>query len=209
MQFFLLVFTISFAYYIVPGYFFPTLSCISVACLIWKKSVLAQQLGSGLHGMGIGSFALDWNTVVSFLGNPISTPLFAILNTLAGFFLIVYVVIPAAYWSNTYDAKKFPFYSTRTFDVNGHKYNISRVLNEKTFDFDVAGYNSYGKLYLSIFFVMSYGISFATLSATISHVALFYSGYVSFPKLNSFFFRSEGKIEEGKEELGIDDKYYC
>ncbi|XP_027172321.1 oligopeptide transporter 1-like [Coffea eugenioides] len=178
LQFFLLLFTTSFAYYLVPGYFFPAISCISVACFIWKNSVLAQQLGSGLHGMGIGSFALDWNTVVSFLKTPISTPLFAIVNTLVGFFLFVYVVIPAAYWSNIYDAKKFPFYSSKTFDATGHKYNISRILNDETFTFDLAGYNSYSKLYMSVFFALSYGISFATLTATVSHVALFYSGTI-------------------------------
>ncbi|KAL3503644.1 hypothetical protein ACH5RR_038093 [Cinchona calisaya] len=132
LQFFSLVFTTSFAYYVVPGYFFPTISCISVACLIWKKNVVAQQIGSGVH----------------------------------------------AYWSNIYEAKKFPFYSTKTFDVNGHIYNISRILNEETFTFDAAGYNSYSKLYLSVFFAMSYGVSFATLAATISHVALFYSGTI-------------------------------
>ncbi|KAL3508347.1 hypothetical protein ACH5RR_027748 [Cinchona calisaya] len=178
LQFFVLVFTTSFAYYIVPGYFFPSISCISVACLIWNKSVFAQQLGSGLRGMGIGSFALDWNTVVSFTGNPISAPLFAIINSLVGFFLMMYVIVPIAYWSNIYDAKTFPFYSSKTFDSTGQLYNLSRVLNEENFDLDVAGYNSYSKLHLSVLFAMAYGISFATLASAISHVALFYSGTI-------------------------------
>ncbi|CAI9088190.1 OLC1v1022449C1 [Oldenlandia corymbosa var. corymbosa] len=177
LQFFLAMFIISFAYYIVPGYFFPTISCISIACLIWKNSVLAQQIGSGVSGLGIGSFALDWNTVVAFLGNPIATPAFAIINLMVGFFLIVYVIIPIAYWTNTYEAKKFPFHSTLTFDSHGQKYNISRVLN-KEFEFDKDGYYNYSKLYMSILFAMSYGMNFATLTATITHVFLFYSGTI-------------------------------
>ncbi|CAI9088189.1 OLC1v1022448C1 [Oldenlandia corymbosa var. corymbosa] len=178
LQFFLILFITSFAYYAVPGYLFPTISCVSIVCFIWKKSVLAQQIGSGSSGLGIGSFALDWNTVVAFLGNPISTPAFAIINIMVGFVLIVYVIIPVAYFTNVYEAKKFPFSSKNTFDSDGRKYNISRVLNEETFRFDNEGYSNYSKLYLSILFAMSYGLSFATLTATISHVALYYSGTI-------------------------------
>lgn len=173
LQFFLVVFVSSFSYYIIPAYFFPSLSAISVLCLIWKDSIFPQQLGSGLHGMGIGSFALDWATA-SFIGNPISTPGFAIINTLVGFFLVMYVLTPFTYFNNMYDAKKYPIFSSHTFDHSGHPYNISRVLNPETFNLDMAGYQGYSKLYLSAFFAFTYGIGFATLSATISHVALYH-----------------------------------
>lgn len=174
LQFFLMVFITSFAYYVVPGYLFPSLSAISIACLIWKKSILAQQIGSGLHGLGIGSFALDWNAVVSFLGNPIAAPGFAIINILVGFFIFAYVIIPAAYFSNIYEAKKFPFFSSSNFDSTGQRYNISRVLQKDKFALDAEAYNNYSKLYLSSFFIFSYGLSFATLTATFSHVIFFY-----------------------------------
>ncbi|CAI9106546.1 OLC1v1005730C1 [Oldenlandia corymbosa var. corymbosa] len=178
LQFFLMVLISSFAYYLVPGYYFPYISCISVVCLIWKKSVLAQQLGSGLTGLGMGSFALDWNTVSGFLGSPIATPTFAIMNTLAGYVLVVYIIVPALYWSNVYKAKTFPLYSSQTYDSDGNVYNISRVLNEKTFKFYDEGYENYSKLYISILFAIGYGISFATLAATVTHVGLFYSGTI-------------------------------
>ncbi|XP_022932316.1 oligopeptide transporter 1-like [Cucurbita moschata] len=174
LQFFLLVFISSFAYYTIPSYLFPSITCISIVCLIWKNSITAQQIGSGFYGLGIGSFGLDWSTVASFLGSPLATPGFAIVNILIGFFLIVYVTLPISYWSNSFDAKRFPFISSHTFDSLGNNYNISRVLNSKTFDLDQVGYDNYSKLYLSVFFAFSYGLSFATLTATISHVALFH-----------------------------------
>ncbi|TYK13761.1 oligopeptide transporter 5-like [Cucumis melo var. makuwa] len=174
LQFFLLIFISSFSYYLIPSYLFPSISCISIACLIWKDSIFAQQIGSGFYGLGIGSFGIDWSTVAAFLGSPLATPGFAIINILVGFFLIVYVMLPIAYWSNAYEAKRFPFISSHTFDSLGNPYNISRVLNSKTFDLDQVGYESYSKLYLSVFFAFSYGLSFATLTATISHVALFH-----------------------------------
>ncbi|KAL0353333.1 UNVERIFIED_CONTAM: Oligopeptide transporter 5 [Sesamum angustifolium] len=174
LQFFIIVLVSSFSYYIIPNYLFPSITALSFVCWIWKDSVTAQQIGSGLQGLGIGSFAFDWATVAGFLGSPLATPGFAIINVLVGFILIVYIVLPIAYWSNMYNAKRFPIISSHVFDANGTKYNLSLVLNDKTFDFNRAGYDSYSKVNLSVFFVLSYGTSFATLAATVSHVALFH-----------------------------------
>ncbi|KAE8680283.1 Oligopeptide transporter 1 [Hibiscus syriacus] len=144
---------------------------------MWWPISLVQvslfRIRSVLNGYGIGSFGLDWATVVSFLGSPLATPLFAICNIMVGFFLFLYVLIPIAYWSNLYEARKFPLISSHTFDATGQTYNISRILNQKTFDIKLTEYNSYSKLYLSVAFAFLYGLSFATLSATISHVFLF------------------------------------
>jgi hypothetical protein len=148
--------------------------------LIWKNSVTAQQIGSGMHGLGIGSFTLDWNTVAGFLGSPLAYPGFAIINILVGFVLYIYVVIPFAYWNNLYEAKKFPIISSHTFDSTGAVYNVSSILNNAAFDIDLDAYNNYSKVYLSITFAFGYGLSFASLAATISHVFLFHAKYVSF-----------------------------
>lgn len=173
LQFFLLVFASSFAYYLVPGYLFQGISAISIVCLVWKKSVLAQQIGSGMSGLGIGSFGLDWNSA-GMVGNPISVPPSAIINLLIGFALIMYIMAPLTYYLNIYDAKNFPIFSGQTFDHTGKKYNISRVLNERTFSLNVPAYEEYSKVYLSAFFALSYGLGFAVLSATIIHVVLYH-----------------------------------
>ncbi|PKI56335.1 hypothetical protein CRG98_023354, partial [Punica granatum] len=173
-HFFLIVFISSFVYYIVPGFLFPSIMNISILCLIWKDSITVHQIGSGLKGMGIGAFTFDWNTVAAFLGSPLATPAFAIINVLVGFVIMVYVVLPIFYWGNIYNAKKFPIISQNVFDSEGKPYNISRILNSKTFDINLDEYNNYSKLYLSIFFAFTYGLNFASLTATISHVALFH-----------------------------------
>lgn len=167
-----MLFVSSFTYYIFPAYFAPSISAISVLCLIWKDSVLVQQLGSGMRGLGIGSFTLDWSTVTSFGHNPISTPGFAIINTLVGFVLVMYVMTPLTYYNNVYDAKKFPIFSEGTFDHDGRVYDIARVLNSTSFRLDMAEYDGYSKLYLSVFFAFTYGLGFASLTATIMHVGL-------------------------------------
>lgn len=174
LQFFLVVLITSFAYYIVPNYLFPSITAISFVCWIWKDSVTAQQIGSGLKGLGIGSFALDWSVVAGFLGSPLAYPAFALFNIMGGFFIILYILIPIAYWTNSFEAKKFPIFSSHVFNANGTPYNISLVLNEATFKFDQDGYDHYSKVHLSIFFVFTYGLSFAVLASTISHVVLFH-----------------------------------
>ena len=177
LQFFIVVLVTSFSYYIVPNYLFPSITALSFVCWIWKDSVTAQQIGSGLRGLGIGSFALDWSTVAGFLGSPLATPGFAIINIMAGFFIVLYIVIPIAYWTNSYEAKRFPIFSSHVFNSDGGKYNVSVVLNDTTFQFNQDGYDGYSKINLSIFFVYAYGRNFAVLAATISHVALFHGRY--------------------------------
>lgn len=174
MQFFIIIFVSSFAYYIIPSFFFPSITALSLVCWIWKDSVTAQQIGSGLKGLGIGSFALDWSTIAAFLTSPLAYPDVAVINMLIGFIVIFYIVTPIAYWTNAYDAKRFPIFSSHTFDHDGQTYNVSRILDEKAFDMNLKEYNSYSKLYLSVYFAYGYGWGFATLTATISHVALFY-----------------------------------
>ncbi|KAI7733071.1 hypothetical protein M8C21_022526 [Ambrosia artemisiifolia] len=174
VQFFTIVLICSFAYYVVPNYLFQSITALSFVCWIWKDSFKAQQIGSGLKGFGIGAFGLDWATVAGFLGSPLATPGFAMMNMLVGYVIIFYMVVPLSYWNNWYEARRFPMYSFKTYHADGTKYNISKVLNQTSFSFNQAGYDEYGKVNLSILFVLAYGLSFATLAATISHVVLFH-----------------------------------
>ncbi|CAA3018884.1 oligopeptide transporter 6 [Olea europaea subsp. europaea] len=171
-QFFLITLVASFSYYIFPGYFFTMLTSLSWMCWIAPKSVLVQQLGSGLQGLGIGAIGLDWSTISSYLGSPLASPWFATANVAAGFFLVMYVMTPLSYWSNVYNSKNFPIFSEDLFQLSGAKYNTSAVIGSN-FSLDRAAYNRAGPLYLSTFFAMTYGIGFATLSATLVHVLVF------------------------------------
>ncbi|KAH9329043.1 hypothetical protein KI387_001151, partial [Taxus chinensis] len=92
-QFFLLVLTCSFTYYVVHGYLFPMITSLSWICWIFPKFVLAQQLGSRLYGLGIDVIGIDWSTISSYLGSPLVSPWFAIANVVVGFvFVMVFYV---------------------------------------------------------------------------------------------------------------------
>ncbi|CAA6657829.1 unnamed protein product [Spirodela intermedia] len=159
-KFFLIAFLCSFGWYAVPGYLFPTLTSVSWVCWVFSKSVTAQQLGSGMRGLGLGAFTLDWSAVAAFLFSPLVSPFFAIVNVFIGFFIILYVVIPLCYWGlNLYSAKNFPIFSSHLFTSDGGRYNISAIVND------------------NMFFALTYGFGFATISSTLSHVGLFYGRY--------------------------------
>lgn len=66
-----------------------------------------------------------------------------------------------------------PISSTHSFDNLGKSYNVTRILNdEKTFDVDK--YHQYSPLFLSTTFALSYGLSFASITATLTHTFLYY-----------------------------------
>ncbi|KAG6486908.1 hypothetical protein ZIOFF_055489 [Zingiber officinale] len=175
-QFFTVAFLCSFAYYVFPGYLFSMLTSLSWVCW-FPRSVLAQQLGSGLYGLGLGAIGLDWSTVSSYLGSPLASPWFATANVAVGFALIMYVITPIGYWLNLYKAKSFPIFSDGLFTSTGQSYNISGII-DPNFHLDIDAYEKNGPLYLSTFFAVTYGVGFASLTATISHVLLFHGSEI-------------------------------
>ncbi|KAI7734761.1 hypothetical protein M8C21_000681 [Ambrosia artemisiifolia] len=190
-QFFVIVMICSFAYYLFPGYLFQILTTVSWVCWINRKSVLVNQLGSGQNGLGLGSFGLDWSTIASYLGSPLASPWFATANVAVGFALVMFVMTPLTYWNNVYRAKNFPLYSMELFKADGSSYNTSAVINSK-FQLDKVAYEKQGHLYMSTFFAMTYGLGFATLSATVVHVMLFH-GRDILDKAKGVFWGSDTK----------------
>ncbi|KAH0784907.1 hypothetical protein KY290_004505 [Solanum tuberosum] len=173
-KFFLIALICSFCWYLVPGYLFSTLTSISWICWAFSKSVTAQQIGSGMRGLGVGAITLDWSAVASFLFSPLICPFFAIVNIFAGYMLIIYMVIPIAYWGfDLYGASKFPIFSSHLFTSQGQKYDISAIVNDK-FELDIGKYEEQGRIHISMFFALTYGFGFATIASTLTHVALFY-----------------------------------
>ena len=149
------------------------LTSLSWVCWLFPKSVLAQQIGSGLHGLGVGAIGLDWSSISSYIGSPLASPWFATANIAVGFALVTYVITPVAYWLNIYKAKTFPIFSDDLFTSTGQTYNISAII-DSNFSIDLDAYEQEGRVYLSMFLTMTYAVSFACLTATIVHVFLFH-----------------------------------
>ena len=66
-----------------------------------------------------------------------------------------------------------PISSRTSYDNTGSQYDLNRILRPNG-TFDEAAYHSYSPLFLSTTFVMSYGLSFAAITATIMHTILYF-----------------------------------
>ncbi|KAG0064933.1 hypothetical protein BGZ90_001983 [Linnemannia elongata] len=171
-MFFFIVASVSFVYYWFPGYIFPLLTSISWVCWINRDSLLLNQLGSGLKGIGYGSFTLDWSSMSAWLPSPLAIPWWAQANMLAGFVFFVWILIPIMYYTDRYEGKKFPIYNTRTYDVDGKPYDLKRVLVNNALNEEM--YASYSPVRITAFFATMYGQGLCALGAIVSHAILYH-----------------------------------
>lgn len=66
-----------------------------------------------------------------------------------------------------------PLVSSHSFDNTGASYNVSRIINADA-SFNLEAYQAYSPLFISASFAMSYGLSFASITATLTHIFLYY-----------------------------------
>ncbi|KAF9438267.1 hypothetical protein BGZ76_008908 [Entomortierella beljakovae] len=171
MKYFMIVAGGMFLYYWLPGLMFPTIGTIAWICWINPNNVVLSQV-TGSNGLGVGVIALDWVAASQYIG-PMVTPWFAQVNILVGFILVVYVMVPWAYYTDLWSSKNYPIVTSALFREDGSPYNKSLVLDSKGL-LDEDAYIAYGPLRMDSFFSLTYGIGFAGLTATIVHVALYH-----------------------------------
>ncbi|KAI8076459.1 OPT family small oligopeptide transporter [Gilbertella persicaria] len=172
-RYFLYCFGGMFVYYWLPGYFFQVLTFFSWACWIKPSNHVLSQLTGGYSGLGMLAISFDWSTIVSFLGSPLVVPWWATANIAVGAALVSWVIVPALYYSNTWNAQKFPILTSTLFTKDGDRWNNSIVLNpDKTLNEEA--YAEYGPLYMASFFAFTYGIMFAGVTSILTHTFLYH-----------------------------------
>jgi hypothetical protein len=90
LRIFLILFALTFTYQFLPFLLFPTLTSISILCLVNNKSWWMRTLGSGYSGLGMGVFSLDWSSMGS--SGPLYTPFWALGNYFGGLIGMLWVV---------------------------------------------------------------------------------------------------------------------
>lgn len=201
-RFFAVACLFSFGFYFVPGYLFTILASISFLCLFFPNNKMAQQLGSGVTGLGIGTISLDWNSFTSYIGSPLITPFWAQVNTMVGFVLVCWVIVPLGYYSDVWGSLRFPIFTAGLFDNLGHVYDRLRITPNH--QFSESAYQNYSPVHLSFFFAFTYGVSFATLTALITHTIL-YHGKELLQGFKSYF--GQGKEQQVDPHALAMDRY--
>ncbi|POR35425.1 Uncharacterized protein TPAR_04380 [Tolypocladium paradoxum] len=197
-SFFLIVALATFVWEWFPLVIAPFLSYFMWATWIAPSNVIVNQLFGGNTGLGLIPISFDWSSVTAFLNSPLQTPAFAILNVAAGLLLTTLGAIGLAYGGPEF-YKYLPLSANSNFDRYAQAYNTSRIL---TADFTVneTAYKEYSPILLGTTFSLSYGLSFATLISTVTHVSLFYGADVWHRAWNS-------KYEEPDVHLKLMRRY--
>ncbi|EIM92032.1 small oligopeptide transporter [Stereum hirsutum FP-91666 SS1] len=191
-RFFLYGFLGAFVWYFFPGYLFTALSTFSWVTWIAPKNVVraflpyrnsdhtypivtlqkVNQLFGYTSGLGMSIFTFDWSNI-AYLGSPLATPWWAEANVAAGFVMFFWILTPIIYYTNTWYSAYSPMLSRLAYDNKGNEYNVSRVLTAEA-TLDLAAYEDYSPLFLPATFVISYGLTFASITATLVHSVLYF-----------------------------------
>lgn len=171
-RFFLIAFMCSFIWYFFPGYLFTALSVFSWVTWIFPRNKTVNQLFGYSSGLGMSLITFDWGQI-AYIGSPLATPWWAEANIAAGFVFFFWFLTPIMYYTNTWFASYLPISSRTSYDNRGAQYNVTRILTPQG-TFDEEAYHAYSPLFLSTTFALSYGLSFASIAATIVHALLYF-----------------------------------
>ncbi|KAF9445612.1 small oligopeptide transporter [Macrolepiota fuliginosa MF-IS2] len=171
-RFFVYGFMGSFTWYFFPGYIFQALSYFSWVTWIKPNNTTIAQLFGYVHGMGMSTITFDWSQI-AYIGSPLATPWWAEANIFAGFVFFFWFLCPVLHFTNTWFAEYMPISSRTSYDNTGNEYNVTRILTPEA-TIDLEAYHSYSPLFISTTFAISYGLSFASITATLMHAFLYF-----------------------------------
>ena len=166
-QFFILVWAGGFAWYFLPGLLMPALSYFSVITWMAPDNVVVSNLFGVVSGLGLFPITFDW-AQLAYIGSPLLTPWPAAANVFAGLAIVMWIIAPILYYTNTLYSAFMPILSAAVFDNTGKPYDVSKILTAD-FLFDEKAFMNYSPIYLPITYVLSYAVQFASLTALVTH----------------------------------------
>lgn len=172
--FFAIVFCSSFVWYFFPGYMFQALSYFAWPTWIAPDNAVVNQVFGASSGMGLMPITFDWNQIAGYVGSPLIPPASVILTIALSIVIIYWVCVSAIYYTNTWWSQYLPLSLSTNFDRYGESYNVLRIMNTENLTFNEKAYKEYSPLFMSTTFAISYGVSFASIIATVVHTALFH-----------------------------------
>ncbi|KAH0835722.1 OPT oligopeptide transporter [Lanmaoa asiatica] len=178
-RFFLYAWIAGVCWYFVPGYLFQALSYFSWVCWIAPNNIVVNQLFGYVNGLGMSLVTFDW-AQISYIGElvikwncPLATPWWAEANIFVGFVFFFWFLVPILYYTNTWYSEYLPMSTRVSYDNTGSTYNVAQIINADA-SLNLTAYGQYSPLFLSMTFALSYGLSFASITATLTHAFLYF-----------------------------------
>ena len=172
-RWFLIVGCGGFVWYWFPGWIFKGLSYFTWVCWLAPHNVTVNKLFGGMTGYGLMPTSFDWTVYSGYLQSPLIPPFHAIANVLVGIVVFFICISMGIHFTGTWYADYFPVQSSESYDNTGAIYNVSRIL-DGNFHFNETAYKEYSPLFLPTQFALSYGLSFAAVTAVVVHVVLYH-----------------------------------
>ncbi|OTB08384.1 hypothetical protein M426DRAFT_317007 [Hypoxylon sp. CI-4A] len=173
-RWFAIVTVISAVYYFIPGYFAQFLSVFAFATWMYPQSPIVNQLFGGMTGLSLLPITFDWTQIAGYIGSPLVYPWHAIANTMIGVVSFYIIMATFVHYTGVWYAQFLPMSDSSTYDNTGAAYDVSRVLTPE-FTLDVEAYKAYSPLFISTAFALSYGLSFAAITALMVYTYLHHS----------------------------------
>ncbi|KAJ1547631.1 hypothetical protein HK405_005327 [Cladochytrium tenue] len=194
LRFFFYVVLAAFVYEWFPLYIAPLLTAVSLLCYGASSSSnpdVLRVLGSAYNGLGFLSFSFDWSLISWW--NPITTPLWAVINQFVGLWFFAWVLTPI-FWAKSMYGKDYELGALPSEGPNGsgifpigHAMNTAALMNrngsyvKSRWFVDTSSltlkedyYQEQQPIYISTWFANIYLTSFITFTACLVHVGLWY-----------------------------------
>ena len=97
--------------------------------------------------------------------------------------------------------------SSGSFDNTGNTYNVTRIIDDDTI-FNLDAYKAYSPLFISATFAVSYGLSFASITATLTHAFVYYRKQIWSKAFNSLSERPDIHARLMSVYQGVPDWWY-
>ncbi|KAH6891476.1 small oligopeptide transporter-like protein [Thelonectria olida] len=162
---------IAFVIFWFPDYLWTSLGTFAFVTWIAPHNQKVNAIFGMNSGLGLIPISIDW-TQINYAGFPLTTPFYVTCNAFAVVVFFYLFLSPILYYSNVWNSAYLPLLSSSTFDNTGSTYNISRVIDENL-DFVLSKYKEYSPMYVSMSYSLTYGLSFAAVTAIIVHTYLY------------------------------------
>ncbi|WVQ64639.1 OPT family small oligopeptide transporter [Kwoniella botswanensis] len=165
----------AFVWYWFPDYIWTSLSTFAFITWIAPNNQKVNAIFGMSSGLGLLPISFDWTQITYAFSpaSPLTTPFYISCNAFATIVIFYLFLSPILYYSNVWQSAHLPLLSSSTFDNQGKTYNVSRVVNKLTLDFELEKYKEYSPMYVSMSYSLTYGLSFAAVTAVVVYTVLY------------------------------------
>ncbi|KAI8607487.1 OPT oligopeptide transporter protein-domain-containing protein [Chytriomyces sp. MP71] len=208
-KFFWIAFIAMFVYTWIPEFLAPALQVVSLACVFSGRgngpsgtlSSVNAVAGSATNGVGLMALTFDWNQIGSTF---LTSPFWAICVNILGSAFMLYVMTPLMYATDAFGLNSVmsedpvnhnPLINSAHLFVgnpNSSKPLGSRVKptffynKSDNYNLNLTAYNDVAPVHITSLFALGYATSFLTITASISHVFLWYGSDIYRQAKNAF-----------------------